>query len=144
MSVGSVAVVDSWAALALLLREAPADAAMRRFLRRAASGNLRLLMSLVNLGEVYYRVALLKGEDTADETLRWLRKLPIEWVQVREPIVMEAARLKARHRVSYADAFAVATARLENASLITGDPQLLALPREVVRVVKLDRTASRR
>ena len=144
MSAGSAAVVDSWAMLALLLREEPAKAAMRRYLRRAASGNLRLMMNLVNLGEVYYRMAQIADEDAADEGLRRIRRLPIELIQAREPIVMEAARLKAHYRLSYADAFAVATARLENASVVTGDPEITDLPRHVVRVTKLDRSASRR
>jgi uncharacterized protein len=139
MSVGSVAVVDTWAALAFLRKEGSADTTMRRYLKRADSGNMRLLMNLVNLGEVYYRMIQLAGIDNADERLRLFRRLPIEMVPVREPLVMEAGRIKAQHRISFADAFAVATARVENGTVITGDPEILALPRDIVRVVKLDR-----
>jgi uncharacterized protein len=139
MSVGSVAVVDSWAALAFLRREGAADATMRRYLKRADSGNVRLLMNLVNLGEVYYRMIRLAGVDAADEPLRLLRKLPIELMPVREPLALEAGRIKAEHRISFADAFAVATARLEDGTVLTGDPEILALPRDVVRVVRLER-----
>ena len=139
MSIGSVAVVDTWAALAFLRREGSADTTMRRYLKRADSGNLRLLMNLVNLGEVYYRMIQLAGVDNADERLRLLRKLPIEMVPVREPLAMEAGRIKAQYRVSFADAFAVATARVEDGAVLTGDPEILALPRNVVRVVKLER-----
>ena len=56
MSAGNVAVVDSWAILAFLRAEEPGAAAMRRFLRRAQSGNLRLLLNVVTLGEVFYRL----------------------------------------------------------------------------------------
>jgi ribonuclease VapC len=139
MSIGSVAVVDTWAALAFLRKEGSADTTMRRYLKRADSGNVRLLMNLVNLGEVYCRMIQLAGVDNADERLRLLRKLPIEMVQVREPLAMEAGRIKAQYRVSFADAFAVATARVENGTVLTGDPEILALPRNVVRVVKLER-----
>ncbi len=62
MSAGSVAVVDSWAILALLRAEEPGATAMRRYLRRAQNGNLWLLMNLVNLGEVFYRLIQLVGE----------------------------------------------------------------------------------
>lgn len=137
MSVGNVAVVDAWAALAYLRNEGAAGAAMRRYLRRAHAGNTRLLMSTINLGEVYYRMAQLTGEERADERLLLFRRLPIEIVQAREPLVLEAARLKARHPISYADAFAVATARLERAAVLTGDPEIVALPRSVVRVIRL-------
>lgn len=139
MSVGSVAVVDSWAALAFLRKEGSADATMRRYLKRADSGNVRLLMNVVNLGEVYYRMIQLAGEDNADEHLRLLRKLPIEMIPVRESLALEAGRIKAQHRISFADAFAVATARVEHGTVLTGDPEILALPRDVVRVVRLER-----
>lgn len=139
MSAGSVAVVDSWAALAFLRKEGSAATAMRRYLKRADGGNLRLLMSLVNLGEVYYRMIQLAGIDDADDRMSLFRKLPIEMIPVREPLALEAGRIKAQHRISFADAFAVATARVEHGTILTGDPEILALPREVVRVVKLER-----
>jgi predicted nucleic acid-binding protein len=137
------AVIDSWAALALLRGERPAESAVRRHLRRAFRGNLRLLMNLVNLGEVYYRMHRIVGEARALEGLSRLRRLPIEIVPVREPLVLEAARLKANHAISYADAFAVATARAARASVLTGDPEILALPRDVVRVVSRFSTSRR-
>ena len=65
--------------------------------------------------------------------------LPIEIVPARESLVLEAARVKAAHLLSYADAFAVATGRMEKASVITGDPEILALPNTVVRVRRLER-----
>ena len=139
MSVASIAVVDTWAALALLRREGSADAAMRRCLKRADNRNMRLPMNLVNLGEVYYRMIQLAGIDKADEWLRVFRKLPIEMVPVREPLEMEAGRLKARHRISFADAFAVATGRVEGGTVLTGDPEILTLSRDVVRAVRLER-----
>jgi hypothetical protein len=57
----------------------------------------------------------------------------------REPVVMQAARLEGRHRLSYADAFAVALAQSERAPVLTGDPEILALPRAVAAVRALDR-----
>jgi len=139
MSAGNVAVVDSWAILAFLRAEEPGAAVMRRYLRRAQGGNLRLLLNVVNLGEVFYRLLQLTNEAQAEERLGQVKSLPIDIVQVREALVLEAARIKARHPLSYADAFAVATGRMENAPVITGDPEILALPATVVRVRRLDR-----
>ena len=142
MSVG-VAVVDAWAAIAYFEREGEAAVAMRRYLRRARSGNLRLLLNLVNLGEVYYRVRQMRGTDDAEEALTTIRDLPIDLYPVREKLVLEAARVKAEHPLSYADAFAVATARLESGPVLTGDPEILELPRSVVAVRRLDRNDSK-
>jgi predicted nucleic acid-binding protein len=58
-------------------------------------------------------------------------------VKAEEPdagLILEAARIKADHRLSYADAFAVATAERHRLPLLTGDPELLALEREVTVV----------
>jgi len=139
MSTGGVAVVDSWSILAFLRAEEPGAAAVRRYLRRARAGNLRLLLNVVNLGEIFYRLIQLTGATQAEERLAEIKALPIQIVPAREGLVMEAARIKAGHRLAYADAFAVATGRMENAPIITGDPEILALPAAVIRTRKLER-----
>ncbi len=48
--------------------------------------------------------------------------------------VLEAARLKAGFSISYADAFAVATAVRMDAVLVTGDPEL----RQIEHLVPVD------
>jgi predicted nucleic acid-binding protein len=112
---------------------------VRRYLRRAGAGNLRLLLNLINLGEAYYRIFQVSGEDKADAALDLLHRLPIELMHVKESLVLEAARLKGALPLSYADAFAVAAARIHEAPVLTGDPEILALPRTVVRVRALSR-----
>jgi predicted nucleic acid-binding protein len=139
MSTGNAAVVDSWGILAFLRAEEPGAAAMRRYLRRARAGNLRLLLNVVNLGDVFYRLIQLTDVTQAEKRLAEIKALPIEIVPAREGLVMEAARIKAGHRLAYADAFAVATGRPENAPIITGDPEILALPAAEIRVRKLER-----
>jgi len=56
---------------------------------------------------------------------------------IKEKLRLEAARLKSKHRLSYADAFAVATARLEHRPVLTEDPEILGLPKGVVAVRRL-------
>jgi len=43
---------------------------------------------------------------------------------------LEAAAIKADHRLAYADAFALATAMAHGAMLYTGDPELVDGPEE--------------
>ena len=123
-----VAVADSWAILALMRGEGEAGRTMRRLLHRARGGNLRLLLNLINLGEVFYRTIQLVGEVKAEEHLGLIRAAPIELVPVKEPLVLAAARIKARYALSYADAFAVATARMARAPVVTGDPEITLPP----------------
>lgn len=70
----AVAVVDFWALLAFLRGEGQAGRSMRRYLRRARGGNLRLLLNLINLGEVYYRIAQIGGQEKAGEALELIER----------------------------------------------------------------------
>jgi ribonuclease VapC len=49
--------------------------------------------------------------------------LPIGLIDVTTERVLAAANVKARHTVSYADAFVVAAAVEYSATIVTGDPE---------------------
>jgi uncharacterized protein len=120
-------VLDAWAVLALLQKEEPAATRVRQLLEAAAQEQVQLLISIINLGEVYYRVGKVKGEAEAQATLDQLHQLAITVVQATDDIVMAAARLKMHHAISYADAFAATAATAAKAILVTGDPELAQL-----------------
>lgn len=120
-------VLDAWALLAYLQGEEPAASHVLRRLEQALVGNTRLLISIINLGEVIYRVGKVKGEKEAWETLNQLRRLPVQVLSATDDVVWLAVDLKMRYPISYADAFAAATALHYNAVLLTGDPELLRL-----------------
>jgi predicted nucleic acid-binding protein len=54
---------------------------------------------------------------------------PVRVVEATNWLILEAADWKSRHPISYADAFAVATARQERATLVTADPDLETIAR---------------
>ena len=136
-----VVVLDAWAVIAFLRNEQPAGRIVAQYLTQAPLGQTKVTMSVVSLGEVLYRLIGLVGEPTARRQLLRFRNdsTPIDILGVRESLVMDAALLKVTHRLSYADGFAVATARDQQATLLTGDPEILALPRSVVRTRQLTR-----
>ena len=138
LSLMSVVVLDAWAALAFLQREGQAAVIVRRLLRRAVRGNVRLRMNVVNLGEVYYRTGRVQGRDQADETLEIVRRLRLKILPATDPVVLAAARFKIDHTVSYADAFAVVATLEQNGTLLTGDPELLQI-QDAVQIEKLHR-----
>jgi predicted nucleic acid-binding protein len=123
---GSTKVVDSWATIAWLLDQ---EAAPRvdAIMQKADAGNLQLLMSWINVGEVYYIAAKRYGREKAERFLERLPSLPIRVVLPDESDIIAAARLKGSRRLAYADAFAAALALREGATVITGDPELAAL-----------------
>lgn len=131
-------VLDAWAVLAFLQDEAPAAGRVQAVLDQAATGTVRLAMSVVNLGEVYYTVGRAKGREAARETLADLQQLPIDLVDADRGRAMAAAELKMAHALSYADAFAASTALELGGRVLTGDPELLGLE-EVVPLDRLSR-----
>jgi uncharacterized protein with PIN domain len=120
---GSSKVVDSWALVAWV-RDEPAAEAVEGFLRDAHAGRCRLTMSLMNVAETFYILAKRNSPAIADEFLLRLPSLPIRVVVPDEDGVMAAARIKAVHAVAFGDAFAIALAQEEEASVITGDHEI--------------------
>lgn len=122
--------LDSWAMLALLNDEAGADVVADR-LHDAERTGVPLLINDINVGEVYYVVGRHRSLDAAERVMDHLRILPLEFVANDLEAVVAAARWKARYRISYADAFAAATADRFGATILTGDPEFEALGHRV-------------
>lgn len=111
--------LDSWAVLRLLEGTEPAAARVEQLLH-----DDRPVMSWMNLGEVYSIVRRDQGEGEAQEVVRDLRpRLDLDLPS--EQRILSAASIKADHAMAYADAFAAATAAAHDATLLTGDPELL-------------------
>lgn len=121
-------VLDAWALLAFLQKEEPAATRMNALLRQAkAPSDTELYASVLNLGEVFYRIAKRKSEPQASEALTLFRRLSIRIVSATDERVYAAARFKSQFAVSYADAFACTTSQEFEAILVTGDPEITRL-----------------
>jgi len=121
-------ILDAWAAVAFRQGE-PAAPRVRSALVAGAA------ISDINLGEALYILARRQGGEAAISAVRELRgtlasEAP-DWDLTRN-----AAMIKATGKLSYADAFAVATAQRHSAPLLTGDPEIIAL-NDSVEVVDL-------
>jgi predicted nucleic acid-binding protein len=120
-------VFDSYAVLALHRNE-PAGGRVRQLFRSRAD---RFLMSVVNLGEVYYRTAQEHDARTAERVIRWMERLSISYRPVSERLALDAARIKAHYaRISYANCMAAALSRQEDARIVTGDREFLKLEQD--------------
>ena len=126
-------IFDSFAILKYYQDEPGADR-VEKLLRSAQRGQLKALMSEINLGEVYYLTIRRIGLEPAKENLEKLLNLPIEIISPSSELIMKAAEIKAQYAISYADCFAVATANLFSGSIITGDPEF----KKVEHIVSVD------
>ena len=114
--------LDSFALLAYLNDEA-GKARVQALLSLAEERKCRLVMCLVNLGEVLYIAERKCGLPLAQSVLALVESLPVELLDASRDLVLDAAHVKAHHALSYADAFAVAAAMHERALVLTGDPE---------------------
>lgn len=120
-------VLDAWAMMVYLNDEEPAANEVRQALRRARKGKLRILFSIINYGECLYVIERRLGVLQAQKAIGAIDSLPLTVVPAERSLVFAASRLKARYSIFYADAFAAALAKTNDAALMTGDPEFTAV-----------------
>ncbi len=128
-------VFDTETLLAFYLGE-PAGKNVERRLVETMKGEIKSYLNIVNLTELYY-ILYRKNPEIAEEKERNLRGYGVEIVPVEDnELWREAAKTKAKHALSLADAFAVATAKVKNATLLVGrDPEFDGLDISIERII---------
>jgi len=123
-------VLDSYAVMTFLEDEPGADL-VRGLILKAEEGSVKLLMSVVNLGEVWYSIARTTSPETADQYVREIQGMAIETVDADWQLTRQAAAFKAEGNIAYGDCFAAALAKDRKADLVTGDKEFKVLEGEI-------------
>ena len=123
-------VLDSWAVLAYLEGEKSGQA-VAELLSEAGEHGAPVLMSVVNVGEIWYILAREVSETEADKAIHELRQLGIEFMAVEWELARVAGSFKTGYRMSFADCFAAALAKSHKAELVTGDKEFRQVESEV-------------
>ena len=118
----AVRVLDSYSLIAYIEGEDGKDTMIEVF-RSARDSGRACLLSVVNWGEVYYITLREMGPQRADEVAHLISTLPIHIVPADLELAKQAAILKARKKMSYADCFAAALAKHRRVELVTGDKE---------------------
>ena len=126
-------VLDSFALIALF-KDEPAAEAVSSLLTRAREGEVALSMSAANLGEAFYLTAWDSSAEQAGDILSKIDQLSISFLDVDRTLALNAASLKARYRMSYADCIAAALAQQLDAAVVTGDPEF----RQVEHLIRIE------
>jgi len=119
--------LDTYAVLAYLQGEKGSEV-----VKDILASKNTVLMNEINIGETYYILTKSQNLEKAEFFLNTiLPSLNIKPLGNTLNDVIEAARIKARYPISYADAFVVATALREKAIIVTGDPDFRHLEQTV-------------
>lgn len=115
-------VLDTSALLALRDDEAGAER-VHRIIDAARKRRASAYVSFMTRMELLYRIAASEGDEAAAAAVRLLDALPLHWVTCEPAILVAAARIKQRGRLSVADAWIAATAAARQAVLVHKDPE---------------------
>lgn len=124
----SKVVLDAYAVLALLENEAGSDVVEQYI----TDEETEVYLSVINLGEIYYILLRRKGLRVAEELISSIfMDESLKIIEASWPMVKVAATIKARGGLSYADSFVVGLASEYGAILVTGDPEILSVSKQI-------------
>ncbi|MDR1829613.1 MAG: PIN domain-containing protein [Candidatus Fibromonas sp.] len=111
-------VLDSCAIIAFLYGEQGKDA-----VKDLLNGDNEVYMHSVNVLEVYYDAIKRIESNKADLFLKWIfNDSPIKILhEITENTIRDAGYFKSAYKISLGDSFVLATAKLQNAKIISSD-----------------------
>jgi predicted nucleic acid-binding protein len=125
-------VLDAWSVMAYLDDE-PAGEKVADIIAGAHEQRIPMMMTVINVGEVWYIIAREISAAEAEKAVEELRHLGIRFIDADWDLSREAAEFKAGCKMSFADCFTAALAKRHQAQLVTGDPEF----RQVEAVVPI-------
>ena len=124
-------------ALVRFVRNTEGASRVRGIFRQSEQGVARISMSVINLGEAFYVFMRRGGEEAALDTVNVLQQA-IAFVPVDFDLAIEAATIKERYKLAYADSFAAALAIRVNGVLVSADSDFMKLGKSI-QLIKLPR-----
>ncbi len=118
----NIYLIDTSAWLTLIEDEDGADI-VHGLIRRAAMNEVTLFTSFISFMEVRYISLQEVGEEVTAVRLTLMEALPVTCLESSKPLGAVAATIKARHRLSFADAWIAAAAIEKGATLVHKDPE---------------------
>ncbi|GAB4286332.1 MAG: type II toxin-antitoxin system VapC family toxin [Ignavibacteriaceae bacterium] len=123
-------VLDSYSLLAYAEKEKGVDE-VGEILKKALDDKAELFLCVINWGEMYYIALRESGKERAELYKNTFARYPITIVEANKELTLQAAEFKAYYKISYADAFAAALAKMRKAQLVTGDKEFKVLEGEI-------------
>ena len=123
-------VLDTWAVIAYLEDE-PSGQQIADLIAGAHAEEIPVYLCVVNAGEVWYIIAREISEEEANNSLKELHDLRIQFENADWELTQAAARFKSKNKMSYADCYAAALAGVKKADLVTGDREFKTIEDQI-------------
>jgi ribonuclease VapC len=118
-------------ALVAYMADEPGSRQVESILGSAQGGKVEVYASFMTYMEILYRLWRRLGERVGKATYLRLKALPLQRIDVSEELLLVAARIKAGHDLSVAEAWIAATAAFTGSRLVHKDPEFRPLAGEV-------------
>jgi ribonuclease VapC len=113
---------DSFALLRFFQKE-PGSQKVKALLQTGLAQGKSMLINAINVGEIIYITQRRFGEQKKLAVYIHIQQMGLTILPCPNDLIFQAAELKAVYPISYADAFALASAVEHDATLVTGDPE---------------------
>jgi predicted nucleic acid-binding protein len=123
-------VLDSYALISYLEREEGYEEVAKIF-DECVVRDREVYVCVINWGEVIYHALRAGGEKAARLAEDAMRALPMDVVEANKELALQAARLKAFKKMSYADCFAAGLAMKKKCELVTGDKEFKQVEKDI-------------
>jgi predicted nucleic acid-binding protein len=98
---------------------------------KIAADEIEGYITTINIGEVYYTICRKSNQKNAEVALDAFLQFPLQIAEADLQLSPEAAKIKSKYTLSYADAFAAALTIQKKATLVTGDDEFDNLKNEL-------------
>lgn len=123
-------VLDTHAAIAFICNEPGAEKAHKALAEVLDNGGT-VYMSAVNYGEFFYSMIRKAGQQGAIKARHSIDMIPLSIIDADKEHCLLAAGYKSTKKMSYADCFAAALARILEAPVLTGDREFKQVEKEI-------------
>ena len=127
-------VLDSSAIMAFLEEEAGADT-VEELLEQSQIKQITVYVSFVTFTEIFYISIQEQGERIASERLKRIESMPICRRESNPELTKLAGEMKAKYRISLADTFIAALAKMEDAILVHKDPEFESMENQIEMLI---------
>jgi len=119
-------VLDTSAVIAFFCNEDGADL-VEGYLNKAKKGNVSIHISFATIAELFSSSVKKEGKEKAEYYMAIIKSWPVKVVHSDDDLCLSAGALKAKYRMSFADAFIASTALHLDGILVHKDPEFDSL-----------------